>query len=307
MSDETEHESGVPRADRHRRRPHRRGIGRHRLRAEHVADEVEPDAAERERDPGEPRSLAGEKAEPDEAAGEQQRAADAGDDAGRRRQRPREQHPGRERRHQQCPLDRAVPPHLDREEHAEEQRPDERGEDECEADVRGDDVDVGGSRGSVQPTLAVRASEPRGRRRRASATATSGAWTKKIACQSKSWVSTPPSAGPTAAPTAAATAHQRRARASLPVIAAEHRERAGEQQDRPDALGAPGRQQDRQRSRPAGGQRGRGEHDDPGDDEGEWGEPSLWAMATGIETTATTRAYVMSTHETPTMVVSNSA
>ena len=57
--------------------------------------------------------------------------------------------------HQQRTLDRAVPPDLDRQQDAEEQRADEGGEDEAEPDVGEDDVDEGRPGRAVDPAFVV--------------------------------------------------------------------------------------------------------------------------------------------------------
>ncbi len=97
---------------------------------------------------------------------------------------------------------RAVAPHLDRQEDAEEQRGDERREHEGETDVGDGHVAATRPRIAVQLTLAplARAAGSAATRRAPAAT---GAWTKKIARHANSSVRKPPRAGPTATPTAA--------------------------------------------------------------------------------------------------------
>ena len=172
-------------------------------------------------------------------------------------------------------LHRAVAPHLDGQQHAEEQRGDERGEHEGEADVGDDDVAAGACRARRAAGPRGAAPGPPGRRRRRSAAATIGAWTKKIARQANSSVSTPPSAGPMATPTAPASAHHRRARPSPANDRDEHGQRAGEQQRGADALDGAGGEQHGQARRGAGDERRRGEHGDAGDDQRQRPDPAV--------------------------------
>ena len=81
------------------------------------------------------------------------------------------------------------------------------------ADGASGDVALGDSASGAPASVAG----ARGRRPSAvtAATAATGAWHRKIARQSNSWVSTPPAAGPTAAPRAAVAAHERRTAEAL--------------------------------------------------------------------------------------------
>ena len=137
-----------------------------------------------------------------------------------------------------------------------------------------------------------------------SAAATIGACTKKIARQSKSWVRTPPSAGPIATPTAPAIAHQRRARSPAIVPSTGSDPASSRVAPTPWAHRAASRRA-RLLAKPATSEAAANTATPATTSES--GRTRLWRRATGTATTATTRAYVVSTQETPTIDVSNSA
>ena len=138
--DEPEDEPGVAGADRHRARLHRRAVGGDGRRVEDLVDEVEPGAAQGEGEGRHRRLLAGQQGQPDQPDGQEQGAADGHPGRRGRLHQPPDGHAERQRRDEHGALHRAVPPHLDRQEHAEEQRPDEGGEHEGEPDVGHDHV-----------------------------------------------------------------------------------------------------------------------------------------------------------------------
>ena len=120
----------------------------------------------------------------------------------------------RQRRDDDRARDRRPAPHDDEEEHRQEERADQRAVEREEAGVR-----EAGVRSPLRPRRSLDRADA-AIVTAMSASAASGAWSKKMLRQLKSCVRNPPSAGPTATPIVPASPHTRIACSSLPRIPA---------------------------------------------------------------------------------------
>ncbi len=261
-------------ADRRAGRLDRRRVGGDRGRVEHRADHVEADPAQEEGEQGGDRRGARQQAQCDETGGEQQRSGDGGEEPRRRRDQAGHEHAGGQGGDEEGALDRAVAPHLDRQQHTEEERRDQGREHQGEAGVGPHDVGAAGAPDPVQvrlvaqrPDVGLEGDERGGRRDRRldeedrPPVGELGEDTteRRPGRRADRGRGRPPSAG------AALAGHHRR----------EDGERSGEQQRGAEALHATGDEQHGQPWRRAGGQRGDREHDGAGQDEGTGAQPAV--------------------------------
>ena len=238
---ERQHQTGVPDADRHGAVVDEPRRGRHRAARSAPGRRVPfPPRTERAPRRRTPRSCPAA-ARARQPSGQQRRTRRGARARGQlASQAMRAERRDRQRAQHRRPGDRREPPGRDQQQHGQEQRAHKRAEQQSQREVRRHAPGPAGDPrcGCEWDSVAA-----------ISASSAIGAWKTKIARQSNSCVSTPPSAGPSAAPNVPAAIHTASPRPRDPREHGQQRERAGKQHRRARTLQAPKDDQRRQAPR----------------------------------------------------------